>query len=35
LIPRLKTVERDDVTDALAITLCGVWQNAHSYNQFK
>lgn len=35
LIPRLKTVERDDVTDALAITLCGVWQNAHPYNQFK
>lgn len=35
LIPRLKAGERDDVTDALAITLCGVWQTTHPYNQFQ
>ena len=26
LLPRLKAPQRDDVTDALAITLCGIWQ---------
>ena len=27
LFPRMKVPQRDDVTDALAVTLCGVWQS--------
>ena len=35
LLPRLKEPQRDDVTDALAITLCGVWQQKNPYHTFK
>lgn len=27
LFPRMKPPEKDDVTDALAVTLCGLWRN--------
>jgi len=27
LLPGIKVPQRDDITDALAISLCGVWQN--------
>ncbi|MFC1843107.1 crossover junction endodeoxyribonuclease RuvC [Candidatus Dependentiae bacterium] len=30
LLPGIKTPKRDDVTDALAICFCGVWQNRFS-----
>lgn len=29
LFPRLKPDQRHDVTDALAVTLCGVWQSSN------
>ena len=35
LLPRLKTPERDDVTDALAITLCALWQQKNPYHRLK
>lgn len=35
LLPRLKAPQRDDVTDALAITLCGVWQQKNPYHSLK
>jgi len=31
LFPRMGKPERDDVTDALAVTLCGLWKNKNSY----
>ncbi len=27
LFPKMKTPQKDDVTDALAVTLCGLWRN--------
>ena len=30
LFPRITTPQRDDVTDALAITLCGLWHQKNS-----
>jgi len=30
LLPSIGTGQRDDVTDALAISLCGVWKNRYS-----
>jgi len=30
LLPSIGTPERDDITDALAISLCGVWKNRFS-----
>lgn len=30
LLPGIKVPKRDDVTDALAISLCGLWQNKFS-----
>lgn len=35
LLPRLKEPQRDDVTDALAITLCGIWQQKNPYHMLK
>jgi crossover junction endodeoxyribonuclease RuvC len=35
LLPRLKAPQRDDVTDALAITLCGLWQQKNPYHMLK
>lgn len=35
LLPRLKEPQRDDVTDALAITLCGIWQQKNPYHLLK
>ena len=29
--PRLEKPKKDDVTDALAVTLCGLWQSKKSY----
>lgn len=31
LFPKLPKPKRDDVTDALAVTLCGLWKNKNSY----
>ena len=31
LFPQVKAPEKADVTDALAITLCGLWQHRYSY----
>ncbi len=31
LFPTMKPPKRDDVTDALAVTLCGLWKNKNSY----
>ena len=31
LFPRLVHPDKEDVTDALAVTLCGLWQNKNSY----
>jgi crossover junction endodeoxyribonuclease RuvC len=31
LFPKLEHPDKEDVTDALAITLCGLWQNKNSY----
>jgi len=31
LFPRLPHPDKEDVTDALAITLCGLWKNKNSY----
>lgn len=30
LFPTMKAAEKADVTDALAVTLCGLWQNRYS-----
>ena len=30
LFPKMKLPEKTDVTDALAVTLCGLWQHRHS-----
>lgn len=30
LFPKLKAPDKDDVTDALAVTLCGVWRNRYA-----
>lgn len=35
LLPKLKEPQRDDVTDALAITLCGIWQSKNPYHMLK
>jgi crossover junction endodeoxyribonuclease RuvC len=35
LIPRIKAPQKDDVTDALAITLCGIWQQKNPYHTLK
>jgi crossover junction endodeoxyribonuclease RuvC len=35
LLPRLKQPQRDDVTDALAISLCGIWQQKNPYHTLK
>ena len=35
LLPRLKKDQRDDVTDALAVMLCGLWQQKNPYHMFK
>ncbi|HZW60877.1 MAG TPA: crossover junction endodeoxyribonuclease RuvC [Candidatus Babeliales bacterium] len=31
LFPRLETPKKQDVTDALAVTLCGLWRKKNSY----
>jgi len=31
LFPKLNQPKRDDVTDALAVTLCGLWKSKNSY----
>lgn len=31
LFPTMKATEKADVTDALAVTLCGLWQNRYSH----
>lgn len=31
LFPKMKEVKKNDVTDALAVTLCGLWCNKNSY----
>ncbi len=31
LFPRLEHPDKEDVTDALAVTLCGLWKNKNSY----
>ena len=31
LFPRIGKPDKDDVTDALAVTLCGLWRNKNSY----
>jgi len=31
LFPTMEPPKRDDVTDALAVTLCGLWKNKNSY----
>lgn len=31
LFPTMKLAEKADVTDALAVTLCGLWQNRYSH----
>lgn len=31
LFPRLEAPEKADVTDAIAVTLCGLWRNKNSY----
>lgn len=31
LFPKMQTPERDDVTDALAVTLCGLWKQKNLY----
>jgi crossover junction endodeoxyribonuclease RuvC len=31
LFPKLECPKKEDVTDALAVTLCGLWQNKNSY----
>jgi crossover junction endodeoxyribonuclease RuvC len=33
LFPKMSAPKRDDVTDALAVTLCGVWQKQSLLNQ--
>jgi crossover junction endodeoxyribonuclease RuvC len=30
LFPTMKVADKEDVTDALAVTLCGLWQNRYS-----
>lgn len=35
LFPKMNTPKRDDVTDALAVTLCGVWQSKTLLNQLR
>jgi len=31
LFPKLEQPKKEDVTDALAVTLCGLWKNKNSY----
>lgn len=31
LFPTMKAADKEDVTDALAVTLCGLWQNRYSH----
>lgn len=31
LFPRIEKPKKDDVTDAIAVTLCGLWQSKNSY----